>query len=59
MLSKILKDTSKFKRANIEEGKALNHLILMKERIIRPLKGLEDQGEISKKERNDLYPSGS
>ena len=58
-LSKILEDTSKFKRVNIEEGKALNHLIHMEERIIRLLKSLEDQGEISEKERNDLYPSGS
>ena len=31
----------------------------MKERIIRFLKSLEDQGEISEKEKNDLYPSGS
>ena len=46
-LSKILEDTSKFKRVNIEEGKALNHLIHMEERIIRPLKSLEDQDEIS------------
>ena len=53
-LSKILEDTSKFKRVNIEEGKALNNLIHMEERIIRLLKTLEDQGEISEKERNDL-----
>ena len=26
---------------------------------MRPLKSLEDQGEISENERNDLYPSGS
>ena len=58
-LSKILEDNSKFKRVNIEEGKALNHLIHMEERIIRLLKSLEDEGEIFKKEKNDLYPSGS
>ena len=58
-LSKILEDTSKFKRVNVEEGKALNHLIHMEERIIRLLKSLEKQDEISEKERNDLYPSGS
>ena len=58
-LSKILKDISKFKRVNIEEGKVLNRLIHMEERIIRLLKSLEGQGEISEKERNDLYPSGS
>ena len=58
-LSKILEVTSKFERVNIEEGKALNHLIHMKERIIRLLKSLKDEGEISEKEKNDLYPSGS
>ena len=41
---------------NIEEGKAANHLIHMEERIICPLKGLEGQGQISAKEKNDLYP---
>ena len=50
-LSKILEDTSKFKRVNTEEGKALNHLIHTKDRIICLLKSLEDQGEISKKEK--------
>ena len=42
---------------NIEEGKTLNHLIRMEERIIRLLKSLEDQGEISEKEKNDLSDS--
>ena len=58
-LSKILEDTSKFRIVNIEEGKALNHLIHMEEQIICLLKSLEDQGEISEKEKKDLYPSGS
>ena len=58
-LNKMLEDISKFKRVNIEEGKAMNHLIHMEERIIRLLKSLEGQGEISEKEKNDLYPSGS
>ena len=31
----------------------------MEERIIRLLKSLEDQDEISEKEKNDLYPSCS
>ena len=57
--NKILEDTYTFKRVNVEEGKALNHLIHMQERIIRLLKSLEDQSEISEKERNDLYSSGS
>ena len=37
----------------------MNHLIDMEKRIIRLLRSLEDQGEISEKERNNLYPSGS
>ena len=41
-LSKILEDICKFKRVNIEEGKALNYLIHMEERIIRLLKSLEE-----------------
>ena len=53
-LSKILEDISKFKRVNIDEGKALNHLIHMEERIISLLKSLEDEGEISEKEKNYL-----
>ena len=43
----------------MEEGKALNHLIHTKERIICLLKSLEHQREISEKEKNDLYSSGS
>ena len=44
---------------NIEDGKALNRLIHIEQGIIHLLKSLKDQGEISEKERNDLYPSGS
>ena len=44
---------------NIEEGKALNHLIHTEQRIIRLLTSLEDQCEISQKEKNALYLSGS
>ena len=49
----------KGKEKEKSEGKALSHLFQMEERIIRPLKSLEDQGEISEKRKNDLYPSGS
>ena len=41
------------------KGKSLSHLFQMEERVIRPLKSLEDQGEISEKRKNNLYPSGS
>ena len=54
----MLENTSKFKRVDIEEGKDLNHLIHMEERIIPLLKSPEGQGELSEKEKNDLYPSG-
>ena len=33
-LNKILEDTSKFKRVNMEQGKALNHLIDKQEPMI-------------------------
>ena len=58
-LNQMLEDTSKFKRVNIEEGNTLNHLIHVEKRIIRLLKSLKGQGEISEKEKNDSYPSGS
>ena len=58
-INNILQETSKFKKVNIEELKGFNHLIRMEERITRLLKSLEDQGEISEKEKNDLYTSGS
>ena len=44
--------SSKFRRVNIEEVKALNYLIKMEEQTICFLKSLEDQGEISVKETN-------
>ena len=50
-LSNILEDTSKFKRVNFQERKALNQLIHMEERMIRRLKYLEGQGEIFEKEK--------
>ena len=37
----------------------MNHLIHIEEQIIRLLKSLKDQGEISEKEKNELYPPGS
>ena len=50
-LSKILEDTSRFKRVTIVEWKAVNFLILMEEPMICLLKSLEDQDEISEKEK--------
>ena len=58
-LSKILENTSKFKRLNVKQAEDSNHLIYMAKRMISLLKSLEHQGEISEKERNDLYSSGS
>ena len=40
---------------NIEEGKAFKHLSHMKERIIRLLESLEDQGETSEKGKKMIY----
>ena len=50
-LSKILEDTSRFKRVTIVEWKAVNYLTLMEEPMICLLKSLEDQDEISEKEK--------
>ena len=50
-LTKISKDASKSKRVNIEERKALNRFINLEERIIRLLTNLQDQFEVSEKEK--------
>ena len=42
-LNQILDDTSKFKRTYVEEGKALNCIFLMEERIIGLLKSLNQR----------------
>ena len=57
-LNRILDDTSKFKRFYLEEGKVLNHVIDMEQRIIDFLKSLKNQNEISEKNYDNLYPSG-
>ena len=49
--SKILEDTSQFRRVNIKERKALNHLVHMEERIIRFLKSLEKRAKFLKKKK--------
>lgn len=54
VVSKILENISKFKRVDIEEGKALihlNQLIHIEEQIMHLFKSLEDQDEISEKEK--------
>ena len=49
--SKILEDTSQFRRVNIKERKALNHLVHMEERIIRFLKSLEKRAKFLKNKK--------
>ena len=49
--SKILEDTSQFRRVNIKERKALNHLVHVEERIIRFLKSLEKRAKFLKKKK--------
>ena len=58
-VNRILDDTSKFKRLHLEEGKVLNHIIHMEQPIIDLLKSLKNRNEISEKNYNGLYPSGS
>ena len=57
--NRILDDTSKLKRLHLEEGKVLNHIIHMEQRIIDILKSLKNQNEISEKNYDTLYSSGS
>ena len=58
-LSKILEDTSELKGWMSKMEKLWIIWFIWKNKSIILLKSLEDQGEISEKERNDLYPSGS
>ena len=59
-LSKILEDTSELKGWMPKMEKLWIIWFIWKNKsIILLLKSLEDQGEISEKERNDLCPSGS
>ena len=53
-LNQILDDTSKFKRFYLEEGKLLNHIIHMEQRIIDFLKSLKNQNDISEKNYDNL-----
>ena len=57
--NRILDDTSKFKRLQLEEGKVLNHIIYMEQCIVDLLKSLKNQNEISEKNHDNFYPSGS
>lgn len=59
MQSKTLEDASKFKKVDIEEGKALTRLIPVKDQIIRLPKSLKDQPKISEKEKSYLYSLSS
>ena len=54
-----LADSSKFKKIQIDDGKVLNHLIHMENRIVELLKSLLKKQEISDEVYNELYPTGS
>ena len=58
-LNRILDDTSKFTRLHLEEGKVLNHIFHTEQHIIDLLKSLKNQNEISEKNYDNLYLSGS
>ena len=55
----ILADTSKFKKIQIDDSKVLNHLIHMENEIVKLLKKLKEEQEISDKVYNESYPTGS
>ena len=54
----ILADSSKFAKIEIEDSKALNHLIHMENKIVELLKKLKEKQEISDKIYKELYPAG-
>ena len=58
-LNPVLDGTSKFQKVRVEEGKALNNIILMEGRIIDILKNFENQNEIKEKNYDNVYPSSS
>ena len=58
-MKKIVFDTTKFEQINIEEDKQLNFLLKSEKKVIDLIKRLENEGKISEKEYELIYPRGS
>ena len=53
-----ISDTTKFEQINIEEDKQLNFLLKSEKKVIDLIKSLENEGKISEKEYELIYPRG-
>ena len=58
-MKEILSDTTKLEQINIKEDKQLNFLLKSEKKVIDLIKRLENDGKISEKEYELIYPRGS
>ena len=58
-MKEILSDTTKLEQINIKEDKQLNFLLKSEKKVIDLIKRLENDGKISGKEYELIYPRGS
>ena len=58
-MKEIVSDTTKFEQINIEEDKQVNFLLKSEKKVIDLMKRLENEGIISEKEYELIYPRGS
>ena len=58
-MKEIISDTTKFEQINIEQDKQLNILLKSEKKVIDLIKRLENEGKISEKEYELIYPRGS
>ena len=58
-MKEVISDTTKFEKINIEGDKQLNFLLKSEKKVIDLIKRLENEGKISKKEYQLIYPRGS
>ena len=58
-MKEIISETTKFEQINIEEDKQLHFLLKSEKKVIDLIKRLENEGKISDKEYELIYPRGS
>ena len=55
-MKEIISHTTKFEQVNIDEDKKLNFLLKSEKKVIDLIKRLENEGKISEKEYELIYP---
>ena len=58
-MKEIISDTTKFEHINIQQDKQINFLLKSEKKIIDLIERLENDGKISEKEYELIYPRGS